>query len=92
MKIDTQIWALKTIGLILISTGILLVLIALIKIGNRPQPIIAVIEQMAEVRAAQRDCLQHSGAIFSVKTIWAGDPPIPVEYEIICDKSGVNSE
>ena len=43
-------------------------------------------EQMSEVRAAQRDCLQHSGAVFSVKTIWAGDPPVPVEYEITCQQ------
>ena len=51
---------------------------------SSPQPVIT--EQMSEVRAAQRDCLQHSGAVFSVKTIWAGDPPVPIEYEITCQQ------
>ena len=45
---------------------------------------------VSEARAVLRDCTAQPGSVATVKTIWAGDPPIPVEYEIICDKSGIN--
>jgi hypothetical protein len=40
----------------------------------------------SEARQTLRDCTGQADHTATVKTIWAGTPPVPVRYEITCNK------
>jgi hypothetical protein len=51
-----------------------------------PQPTVTAAESATEARHLLRACTNQPGAVATVKTIWAGTPPVPVEYEITCQQ------
>jgi hypothetical protein len=76
----------------LLMLSLIIFMISLIIIGSKiiwptwTQPSTA--DTAAEARQTLRDCTRQADHTATVKTIWAGTPPVPVRYEITCNKLG----
>ncbi len=63
---------------------ITIVVVVLLEHQAAQRPTIATTAHQA--RSVMRDCVKKAGRYATIKTIYAGEPPVPVYYEIVCDK------